>query len=123
MAELKPSEFEKLCSAVKSVEGVRFCAVRDHAGNTLHGGQKEGIPRIETDEERALSALRIGLTSGMLKSMPESFGKPTFVLIEFEKLTMLVIPIDEDLILHVTLQPGADAAKVKDQVQRWLESP
>lgn len=87
------------------------------------GGRKRGYPESRRTKNTPYPELRIGLTSGMLKSMPESFGKPTFVLIEFEKLTMLVIPIDEDLILHVTLQPGADAAKVKDQVQRWLESP
>lgn len=104
---------DRLCNEIMAIEGIRFCAVRDFTGQTLAGGQKPGIPRIETDEERTRSATRTGIIAAMIQSMPASFGKVKSMSVDFEELTLLVFPLESDNMLQVTTEPDAVSAKQK----------
>ena len=112
------SDLDILCSRVMSIGGVRFCAVRDVTGNTLAGGQKLGIPRIESNEERATSAVRMGLVAGMLESMPASFGRARSIAIEFDRITMHVFPLDQNRFLQATSEPRV--TNVKEEIKRLI---
>lgn len=111
---------EKLVKSVSAIKGVRYCAVRDVLGNVIAGGQKKGIPEIESEVERLDSSYRISLIAGSFASMPVSFGMARVVSFQFEKLSVFFVPLGQGAILLFTAKVGAEG--IKERVLKLLKS-
>jgi len=111
-----------LCDEILAIDGVRYCAVRNAAGSIAAGGQKSGIPSIESDEDRKNSEYRVSLMSGLFGASPESFGRPEMLSMRFKNLRLLSFPLGEGAVLFVTLSataPAGTADKVVEVVSRY----
>ena len=113
------SQYDCLCSAILSIEGIRYCAVSDASGNVLAGRQKAGVPPIETDSEREDSSFRVAMISGIIQLMPHSFGRAKALSIDFERVRMLIFPLDQQNFLVATLEPNA-SVEMTDRVERII---
>ncbi|HEV2227298.1 MAG TPA: ATPase domain-containing protein [Nitrososphaerales archaeon] len=97
--------FERMCSEVFSLEGIRYAAVRDAVGNTLAGGQKPGVQVIQSEEEERDTFYRVSLLSGALAAMPESFGRPEVLSIRLKNIQLVVVPLGGGNVLFGTTTP------------------
>jgi len=100
-------QYQELCKSVSEIAGVRYAAVRDADGDIVAGGQKPGVPEIETTEERDDTNLRVTLMSGLFGSSPASFGRPQILVVGFQKLRLLAFPLGRGAILLATMEAGS----------------
>jgi circadian clock protein KaiC len=105
-------DYRALCARVFAVPGVRYCAVRTAEGEVVEGGQKEGVPPIESDDERKGTGLGVTLISGLLSNAPRSFGKPAAVIVGFERVQLVAHSLGEGVILLVALESGSPPSSV-----------
>jgi len=116
------SGYSKLCEEVLSLEGVRYCAARDELGSEIAGGQKKGIERMESDEEREGSEHRVVIMSGLMDSFPSSFGSPYSLSVKFGNLAMFVFPVTKRISVHVTIEPDLSpefTTKIERMIENW----
>ncbi|MDG7026634.1 MAG: hypothetical protein JRN11_07795 [Nitrososphaerota archaeon] len=104
--------YSELCRSVFEVPGVRYCAVRDAEGSVLAGGQKPGVPAMETAEDRQATDMRVTLMSGLFGAAPRSFGVPRLLVLAFEKLRMLGYPLGDGAIMMATVEGVSPEATI-----------
>jgi hypothetical protein len=68
------------------------------------GGQRPGIPELETPEEREGTYMRVTLMSGLFGAAPASFGTPQIIVMGFEKLRLLAYPLGGGAIMLATTE-------------------
>ncbi len=119
-ARVPSVSYDKLCAEVLRLPGVRYCAVRDVYGSAIAGGQRPGIPEMETVQERIDSGFRVSLMSAVLSNSPPSFGAPAGLTMLYENVAMLVYPLGAGAVL-VASMPPEDSALTRVNIKRIID--
>jgi len=91
---------------------VRFATVCDTNGKMLSGGHREGVKNLLTPEESMRSLQQSAAAWKSRNELAPKIGKGRYVLAEYEKIKRIVVPLDDNHLLYVTTEVGADHTSI-----------
>src|SRR5437867_9111766 len=95
--------------------------VCDNDGKILFSEHREGVTNLLSPEESKRS-LELAINAWKTRSqLAPKIGKGKYVLAEYEKIKRITMPLDDNHLLYITTEIGADHAKIIDKV-RGLKS-
>ncbi len=107
---------------LKLVPNVRFAGVANSKGEQIAGGPKEGIDPILSDDEVAMSIHYALQKRELYTNLAYKIGKERSSITEYEKVTLISIPINSNELFLVSTEPRADYLKIIDYVHSKLDS-
>jgi hypothetical protein len=99
---------------------VRFAGICDVSGEIKHGGQKEGVKNILTNEETRKSNLQALEGWGLRKFLSPKTGKGKYAMTEYEKIKRITIPLDDEHLLLITTEVEADHTQIISNMLKLL---
>lgn len=111
-------DYANLCTQILDISTmVRFAAVYHMSGEKMFGGYKEGkYPLTNTTIDFQQSILRGILLRHAHITLEEYFGKEKYTVIEFEKAKAFIFPLENDLLLLASMEPGGDHRLFVDRI-------
>ena len=114
-------DYDYLCKSILDLDSkVRFAGICDESGEIKHGGQKEGVENILSNEETRKSNLQALEGWGFRKSLSPKTGKGKYAMAEYEKIKRITIPLDDDHLLLITTEVTADHAQIISNALKLL---
>ena len=106
---------------VKSDPNIRLVTICDLNGKIIYSEHREGVKNLLTPEESKKS-LELAVNAWKTRSqLAPKIGKGKYVLAEYEKIKRITMPLDDNHLLYITTEIGADHAKIIDKA-RGLKS-
>ena len=101
-----------LCTSIFEVdEKIRFVGMIDQMGKLIAGDMKKGTPSLEKNDGSIRLYLGYAINNILRRDFDNVFGKVIYTFSEREKIKLLTIPIDENLLL-VSIDKLADHDKL-----------
>jgi hypothetical protein len=114
-------DYDNLCKAVIDIDSkIRFAGICDESGEIKYGGQKEGVKNFLTNEETRKSNLQALEGWGLRKSLSPKTGRGKYAMTEYEKIKRITIPLDDEHLLLITTEVGADHVQIISNVLKLL---
>ena len=101
---------------------VRFAGVVNSKGVIVAGGQKENIERLLSDDDVKMSIHYALQKRDFYTNLAYRIGHERSSITEYEKVTMMSIPINSNELFLVSTEPRADYLKIIDYVHSALDS-
>ena len=115
--------YGNLCKAVINIDSnIRFAGICDISGEIKHGGQKEGVENILSNEETRKSNLQALARWGLRNSLSSKIGRGKYAMAEYEKIKRITIPLDDDHLLLITTEVEADHAQIISNALKLLNT-
>ena len=106
---------------MKSDPNIRLVTICDLNGKIIYSEHREGVKNLLTPEESKKS-LDLAVNAWKTRSqLAPKIGKGKYVLAEYEKIKRITMPLDDNHLLYITTEIGADHAKIIDKA-RGLKS-
>jgi len=102
---------------------VRFAGVANSKGELVTGGHNENVEGILTDDEVKMSIHYALQKRDLYTNLAYKIGHETSSVTEFEKVTMISIPINSSELFMISTESRADYFKIIDYVHSLLDSP
>jgi hypothetical protein len=114
-------DYDNLCRSILQMDSkVRFAGICNVTGEIKHGGQKEGVKDILTNEETRKSNLQALARWGLRNSLSPKIGRGKYAMAEYEKIKRITIPLDDEHLLLITTEVEADHAQIINNVLKLL---
>ena len=105
-----------LCNSIFEIdEKIRFVGMIDQMGKLIVGDMKEGTPSLEKDDGSIRLYLGYAINNILRRDFDNVFGKVLYTFSEREKIKLLTIPIEENLLL-VSIDKSADHDKLINKI-------
>lgn len=115
--------FDELCKNVMKIDDeIRFAGILDKNGQLVAGGYKDGLTSHLNSDESRMSFHYASHGWESRKNLSHRVGKERFAIIEFEKVKQISIPVDNQNILLMSVEPSTDHDKVMKFVFPILSS-
>ena len=115
--------YDKLCKDILSLApGIRFAGICDDTGEIKYGGQREGVTNFLSSDETKRSNLQALARWGLRNSLAPKIGKGRYAMAEYEKIKRITFPLENDHLLLITTEVGADHNRIIDSVLQLLRS-
>jgi hypothetical protein len=101
---------------------VRFAGVANSKGELVAGGQKDNIEKFLSDNDVSMSIHYAFQKRELYTNLAYKIGHERSSITEFEKVTMINIPINSQELFLVSTEPGADYLKIIDYIHSLLDS-
>ena len=101
---------------------VRFAGVANSKGEMVAGGQKDGVEKILVGDEVKMSIHYALQKRDLYTNLAYKLGRERSSVTEYEKVTMISIPINSNDLFMISTEPRADYLKIIDFVYSALES-
>ena len=101
---------------------VRFAGVANNKGELVTGGHNENVEGILTDDEVKMSIHYALQKRDLYTNLAYKIGHETSSVTEFEKVTMISIPLSSSELFLISTESRADYFKIIDFVNSLLES-
>ena len=101
---------------------VRFAGVANSKGELVAGGQKSNIERILSDDDVKMSIHYALQKRDLYTNLAYKIGREQSAVNEFEKVTLISIPINTNDLFLVSMEPKADYLKVINYIHSVLDS-
>jgi hypothetical protein len=109
-------DLPSLCNSVFEVdEKIRFVGIIDQMGTLIVGDMKKGTPSLEKNDGSIRLYLGYAINNILRRDFDNVFGKVIYTFSEREKLKLLTIPVDENLLL-VSIDKLADHDKLINKI-------
>ena len=115
-------DFDELCSNVMKIDDVRFAGILDKNGKQVSGGYKDGLIKHLQSDESKMSFHYASRGWENRKNLAHRIGKEKFAIIEFEKVKQISIPVDNQNILLLSVEPHSDHDQVVKSVFSLLNN-
>jgi hypothetical protein len=84
-------DYDNLCKSILDLNSkVRFAGICDESGEIKHGGQREGVENILSNEETRKSNLQALARWGLRNSLSPKIGKGKYAMQNMKKLNELL---------------------------------
>jgi len=114
-------DYDNLCKSILNLDSkIRFAGICDESGEIKHGGQKEGVENILSNEETRKSNLQALARWGLRNSLSSKIGRGKYAMAEYEKIKRITIPLDDDHLLLITTEVMADHAQIISNALKLL---
>ena len=101
---------------------VRFAGVVNSKGVIVAGGQKENIERLLSDDDVKMSIHYALQKRDLYTNLAYRIGYERSSITEYEKVTMMSIPINSNELFLISTEPRAEYMKIIDSVYSLLNS-
>jgi hypothetical protein len=101
---------------------VRFAGVVNSKGVIVAGGQKENIERLLSDDDVKMSIHYALQKRDLYTNLAYRIGYERSSITEYEKVTMMSIPINSNELFLISTEPRAEYIKIIDSVYSLLNS-
>lgn len=103
------------------VPNVRFAGVANNKGELIAGGQKEDVEKLITDDDVKMSIHYALKKRDLYTTLAYKIGNETSSISEYEKVTMITIPINSSELFLISTEPRADYLKIIDAVRSEIK--
>lgn len=115
-----------ICNGIFEInEKIRFVGIIDQMGKLVAGDMKKGLPSLERDDGSIMLYLGYAINNMLRRDFDNVFGKVLYTFSEREKIKLLTIPIDDNLLL-VSMDKSSDHVelikKILDVVRKLTKS-
>ena len=101
---------------------VRFAGVANSKGEMIAGGHKENIEKILDGENVKMSIHYALQKRDLYTNLAYKIGKEQSSITEYERVTMISIPINSSDLFMISTEPRADYLKIIDFIHSALSS-
>ena len=101
---------------------VRFAGIANSKGEMIAGGHKENIEKILVDDEVGMSIHYALQKRDLYTNLAYKIGKERSSITEYEKVTLISIPMNSQDLCMISTEPRADYLKIIDHVLSVLNS-
>lgn len=116
-------KYDELCEQILALEPeVRFAGVANSKGELISGGKKKNIESMLSGEDVKMSIHYALQKRDLYTNLAYKIGSERSSITEFEKVTMIGIPINSNDIFLISTEPRADYLKIIDHVHSALDS-
>ena len=99
---------------------VRFAGVANSKGEMIAGGQKENVEKILDGENVKMSIHYALQKRDLYTNLAYKIGSELSSITEYEKVTMISIPINSNDLFMVSTEPRAEYLKIIDFIHSAL---
>lgn len=100
---------------------VRFAGVANNKGELIAGGQKEDVEKLITDDDVKMSIHYALKKRDLYTTLAYKIGNETSSISEYEKVTMITVPINSSELFLISTEPRADYLKIIDAVRSEIK--
>ena len=100
---------------------VRFVGVANSKGELVAGGQKDDVEKLLVGDEVKMSIHYALQKRDLYTNLAYKIGNETSSITEYEKVTMISIPINSNELFLISTEPRADYLKIIDTVRSELD--
>ncbi len=101
---------------------VRFAGVANSKGELVAGGKKQDVESLLDDDQVKMSIHYALQKRDLYTNLAYKIGNETASITEYEKVTMISVPINSNELFLISTEPRADYLKIVDFVRSALES-
>lgn len=101
---------------------IKFAGVVNIKGEIVAGGQKENVEQLFSKDEMKMSIHYSLQKRELYTNLAYKIGKERSSITEYEKVTLISIPINSNELFLVSTEPRADYLKIIDYVHSKLDS-
>src|SRR5678815_2951996 len=111
------SDLSKLCNGIFDTDvKIRFVGIIDEMGKLIVGDMKKGLPSLERDDGSIRLYLSYAINNVLRRDFDNVFGKVLYTFSEREKIKLLTVPIDNNLLL-VSMDISSDHIELINKIQ------
>ena len=124
--DFKLEDFSVICNDIFGInEKIRFVGIIDQMGNLIAGDMKNGLRSLERDDGSIRLYLGYAINNVLRRDFDNVFGKVLYTFSEREKIKLLTVPIDNNLLL-VSMDISSDHVelikKIHNVVSKLLKA-
>ncbi len=101
---------------------VRFAGVANNKGELVTGGQKDDVEKLLSEDDVKMSIHYALQKRDLYTNLAYKIGNETSSITEYEKVTMITVPINSSELFLVSTEPRADYLKIIDTVRSEISS-
>ncbi|MGY5148594.1 MAG: DUF6659 family protein [Candidatus Nitrosopumilus sp. bin_68KS] len=117
------TNYDELSKNVLALDSqVRFAGVANSKGELVTGGHNENVEGILSEDEVKMSIHYALQKRELYTNLAYKIGKETSSITEYEKVTLISIPINSSELFMISTEPRADYLKIIDHVLSALDS-
>jgi len=106
----------ELCNSIFEIsEKIRFVGIIDQMGKLIGGDMKKGLPSLEKNDGSIRLYLGYAINNILRRDFDNVFGKVLYTFSERERIKLLTIPIDDNLLL-VSMDKSTDHVEVINRI-------
>ena len=115
--------YDELSRQIKDLEPqIRFAAVVNSKGELIAGGQKNSVEKILENDEINMSIHYALQKRDLYTNLAYKIGRERYSITEYEKVTMISIPINSQELFLISTVPKVDYFTIIDHVHSILDS-
>ncbi len=115
--------YDELSRQIKDLEPqIRFAAVVNSKGELIAGGQKNSVEKILANDEINMSIHYALQKRDLYTNLAYKIGRERYSITEYEKVTMISIPINSQELFLISTEPRVDYFAIIDHVHSILDS-
>ena len=101
---------------------VRFAGVANNKGELVAGGLKDDVEELLSEDDVKMSIHYALQKRDLYTNLAYKIGDETSSITEYEKVTMITVPISSSELFLVSTEPRADYLKIIDAVRSEISS-
>lgn len=106
----------ELCNSIFEInEKIRFVGIIDQMGKLIGGDMKKGLPSLEKNDGSIRLYLGYAINNILRRDFDDIFGKVLYTFSERERIKLLTIPIDDNLLL-VSMDKSTDHVELINKI-------
>ena len=102
---------------------IRFAGVANSKGEMIAGGQKDNVEKMLDENETKMSIHYALQKRDIYTNLAYKIGNERSSITEYEKVTLISIPINSQELFLTSTEPRADYLKVIDYIHSLIDSP
>ncbi len=115
-------DYETISKKILEIDSkVRFAGVANNKGELVAGGQKDDVEKLLAEDDVKMSIHYALQKRDLYTNLAYKIGNETASITEYEKVTMITVPINSSELFLVSTEPRADYLKVIDSVRSELQ--
>jgi hypothetical protein len=109
-------KLSELCNSIFEInEKIRFVGIIDEMGKLIGGDMKKGLPSLEKNDGSVRLYLGYAINNILRRDFDNVFGKVLYTFSERERIKLLTIPIDDNLLL-VSMDKSTDHVELINKI-------
>ena len=101
---------------------IRFAGIANSKGELVAGGQKDSVEKILVDDEMKMSIHYALQKRDLYTNLAYKIGHERSSITEYEKVTMISVPINSNELFMISTEPRANYLKIIDYIHSVLDS-
>ena len=117
------TEYDQLSKRILDLDPkVRFAGVANNKGELVAGGQKDSVEKLLAEDDVKMSIHYALQKRDLYTNLAYKIGHETSSITEYEKVTMITVPINSSELFLISTEPRADYLKIIDAVRSEINT-